>query len=552
LNTPPLTLPKIVQQGLPYVLPLVLFILLSWLSALKLDRPESFPFAMDDVYRYMVVAETWHHDSVYGLSAQEPVPMVRDVLWVKLMALMLNFMDSPPNAAVALGVFAGALSLLLLVYLSRMLCHTHAFPYVVPGMALLFPGLVSASLSGGPGTLTLTLLLLLVIVHIKGLRNEQPLLSLRAAILVGMLVLIRIEFLAVWFVLSIHAFVCVLSGKGHKFPPGTGGILMWRTINGFWMTALLMLPLVYWNLQVLRVPWPRFPGVPMAADSWMLMGVGPALARHVQLSGAAMIQSFAQLMNTTFLSNPALLIFVVIGLVMQLSCFFRPGRDVSGSALSFLVLLTPVGCGLMQPYVGWPGIQAVLETVALASVALAGLAVVRAPFEIEEWYAKNVADAVSWKHSLMIWWGVMGAVCVLIATVATGTGIRKQARQIQHSLSVRQAILHEINARFAPDAGMVHVTDRPGWMRYARHDEVVDLTGEWSTSVLRWVDAKGSVSPERFLSDLSQRKTGFFILWDHRKARMAEHASSPVYVHPFDGLDPFIPIVFRAEWRVAP
>jgi len=540
---------KVWQQALPYVVPLILFVLLAWLSALKLDRPASFPFAHDDVYRYMVLAETWHYDGVYGLSAQEPVPMVRDVLWIKCIALMLHFMETPANAAVALGVFAGALCVVLLVYLSRMICRTHVFSYIAPGMAVMFPGLVSASLSGQPTTLAFALLLALLIVHIKGAQGEAPLLSLRAAFLVAVLALIRIEFIALWIVLGLHAAVLASTGKGFKAEPGTATVLMWRWINGLWMTALFLMPLVSWNLKTIRVPWPRLPGVPLGGDSWLELGVGPALSRYMELMGQAIGYGYAELLNTTFLSNPALLIFACIGVLAQGAWLFKKNTDISTVVLSFVLVLSPVACGIVQPFTGWNGIRVVLDVVALSSVVLVALAVVRAIFEIEAWYEKRIAEEVPWSLTLKIWWGVMGGVAVLIAVVAMGADIRKQAKQVQHTEQVRELILEKIDERYADDETMVHVTDRPGWLRHALHHDVLDLSGEWSVPVLRWLDSQGRFDPDRMLSYMDEKPVGFFIIWNHRIARLAEHMPSTHFVPAFEGQDPYVPIVFRVTLR---
>ncbi len=464
-------------------------------------------FVDDSAYRSLGVARALLENQVYAFQGGERVPAVQDALWRVLLAMVGALSGGPESAAYLLGAACGIITLLICFRLARLLFPFP--PYILYSSILLVaaPPLLINVVDGTPAALATMLVTAACLLHIEGLSDHGAPLPMSAAWLCGILMWIRIEFGLLWLVFSLHAFILSFT-RSHKENPVF--LAMTRSLTGIMVLALCMFPLLAWNHQVIRVPWPQAVGAPFTLDVWLSATPGQVLGSYFGMAGSAIQPAFSRLYSTPFLSGflERLLTWFGVLFIAGLAMWRREERAYT--LLLFLVVFMPVFFALVYPYMGWQSASLVFSTLGPLCVLAACFGIFRIPFLIENLYRK-------WKQGLpapsgfRVWWIGMGSVLLLVSVVHNGSLMRQRSRALEKQAVTRRAVLDAFEAGGAE--GQLVVTDAPGWLGYASGRRVLDLSGEFMPEVLACLGRGGRLDPVALESLLKEKKPDSLVLW---------------------------------------
>ena len=436
------------------------------------------------------VARTLVTDHVYGLQASTPAPLLKDSLWRILLAVAGWFTGSVQAAAWLLGALCAAGTLLVLLALARRLFPFPPFIYFAAALAVIMPGLATQALSGTSIPLAMLLATAAALAHVDGLQGRRRILPAWAAVFVGLLLWIRVEFAVLWLIFWVHA-LCMMKPAGAK---GEGRrVAAVRGLSGLFVLALFMLPLVARNVRLLEVPWPQMPGAALSAQA--LAGLAPArmIGRSLALAWDVLPGLFASASGVPLLQNGLGRLYVWFGVILLgVLAGWRVGDRAHTLAL-FDVVLAPVFLALVIPFLGMDSATTVLGALGPMFTLAAAFGIFRAPFLAEQLYRK-------WKEGLpeaegfVIWWALAGGVLLLVAVLSMGRFTSRSVREMADRGRVRESASRLLLSGRIPVRSAV--TDLPGWMAFAHDLPILDLTGEFSPGLLTYVGEDGQWSRE--------------------------------------------------------
>ncbi len=488
---------------------LFLFLLCIVLASQKRAGP-GLAFVEDSAYAHLAVADSLLKTQTYGFNPQEPIPVIHDALWRLAIAAVASVLPDPKTAVYLLGAVFSLVVLMTAIRLARLLFPFPPFIMYSVVLLVLTPPLLADSLAGTSVSMAGALFMLAVLLHIEGLSGRRPLLSAGTAFLVGLLMWVRIEFVLVWIVFSAHAFIL-------SFFPGKKGTTplyaVTRSITGLLLQALVVFPLLAWNVQVIQVPWPQIIGAPFSMDYWVSASAGGALGHYVSLFSRGVPEAYARLYAIPFLSGvfeKALTWFGVL-FIAVLSVWREEERPYT-VALAGL-LLFPLFFALLYPYVGWDGAGILFSVMGPLCVLCASFGIFRIPFLIENLYRK-------WKEGIpaatgfSIWWIVMGSILLVVCLARSTVALKERKALLRERAAARQVVDDAI--RQGQLDGRLYVTDRPGWLAFAHKARLVDLSGEGTPGVLACLDEQGGLDPADLGVFLAERKPDSLVLWEAR------------------------------------
>ncbi len=468
-------------------------------------------FPDDAAYADLAVARVLWSDHTYGLHAREPSGAGFDAGWRILLAAAGGLTGDAVASGFLLNLIFSLITLLAVLRMTRLLFPFPPFGYFAIALLILSPGLTGDALSGTSASLATCLVTVASLLHMEGIRGMRSVLPLSAAVLIGGAVWLRVEFALVWLLFFVHALV--LSWIPYRNRPRPSAVVF-RGINGILMILLLALPLLAWNMWVIQVPWPRFPGVPMSMDAWSFERPAAAFSHMMELVGSGWPEARARLGAIPVMSVGFSRFLVMIGIVLIVGLSFveTPGRPFTLTAC--IVLLFPLLYALVYPYTGWFSADRVMRAFHPVLVVTAAYGVFRLPFAVEKL-------VLSWKphtpttYGFRIWWVVVGGVLMLMGFTQ---GVREHRAGVRELLQ-REAVRSEIS-RAVEREGLfrdVFITDEPGWPAY-RHDlSLIDLSGQFSLDVLLRVADEGRIDPERLRELFELRLPGAVLLWRSEK-----------------------------------
>ena len=483
------------------------------LSAVVVEQKASgggLDFPSDDAYRNMAVAQTLISSRAYALQADSAIPAVRDVLWRFLLAVVGVLTGSYLTAAYLLGALLGLLTVLICLRLARLLFPFPPFILYSSILLIAAPGLLAGAMDGTSRMLTTALVTAAILFHVEGLTERRSPLSIACVVIVGFLMWVRIEFAFLWFVFFLHAFIVSIAERRKD---GTPAYVFLRSITGWLILAMFMLPLIAWNLHVVRVPWPQAVGAPMTADAWAAAPVGEMLGKYWALAREGMRGAFVELHKTPFMRGILERVLAWFGALFIAGLAVGRKDERPFSIMLVLLLLLPVLYGFAYPFSGDAPAADLFAALGPLCIITAAFGIFRIPFLVEALYRK-------WKEGLPaapgfnVWWAVMGSLLILVSLVRTGRMLQGRMRQITTEQSVRMAVVSAI--RQLPDSGQPVVTDVPGWLAYAEELRVIDLSGESTPEVLACLDRDGRLAPIELGSLLVELRPGSAVVWDER------------------------------------
>lgn len=467
-------------------------------------------FVDDAAYRHIVMADSIQGAQAYQLRGREPIPMTHDVIWRGLMAIGIGRMGDGITTALGLGLLGTALSLLLLLSFSGKLCPYTICLGMTAAYAVLSPPLYRVGFSGGGGILAVVLILLAVQRHVDDLTRTGKGMPFSSALLVGLALWIRMELVLVWIALWVHTLLMASAPHEEKLSLPA---VVFRGITGLLYMALFILPMLSWNQQVVGVPWPRLPEVPLAANIWAIEGPAAAwqATTHWMQVGATRIW---EVFRTHALPAGVMgMFFALVGTGLLIWRGLQGPRDRRYQILWILPIVLWLFLIPLYPYMGsgsWPIMAAVT---APFMIVLAAYGAVYVPLQfgrqMRHWLPQWPPQRV-----FALWWGVAGALLLAEALWAQGGFIRRHSAALRAVAAAREQVADVVHEQhLARDR---FITDQPGWLVWQHRVAIIDLTGEWSPSLLAAIDLQGGFDRERlaaYFDALTVPPTAA-VLWD--------------------------------------
>ncbi|HOW98016.1 MAG TPA: hypothetical protein P5567_14895 [Kiritimatiellia bacterium] len=492
---------------LRWLLPLVM--LIGVLAALLVERRAAgnSVFVEDRAYADMAVARTLVLDGSYGLQPNAPCPAIRDTLWRLALAAAGWLVGSVRAAALLLGTVCAIGTLLLVLRLARLLFPFPPFILYSAVLIIAAPGLLTHAISGTSRALATLLATAACLLHVEGMRDRRPVLSLGCAVLVGLLAWIRLEFVLLWIVFWAQAVLRITPegpGKGRRQAALVKGA------TGLLLMAILLLPLFAWNLHWLGVAWPQAAGAPLTLNAWADRPLGETAGRSLVLSLQALPLLWGPVSGVPLLQPflGRLLVWFGAGLIAVLAV--RRGEEYPYLLVPLLLLLLPVGLAILRPYLGADSSAVVMGALGPLFLLTAAFGIFRLPFALENLYRK-------WKAGLPeatgfdIWWTAVGGLLMLWALASMGRFAARAAAERSDAVQARQYVSDALVSGRARAARIL--TDAPGWLAFTHAVPVLDLGGEFTPGLLPALRPDGRWNPDGLAEFLLEQPADLLILW---------------------------------------
>lgn len=528
------------QRFVRWLIPALVF--LVSLCALVMEQKASkagLAFAEDGAYVNLGVARTLAGQGLYALDPQQKMPATRDVLWRLLLAVAGGVTGNYVTASYLLAAAFSLVTLLICLRLLRLLFPFPPFMLFSAVLLIVTPRLLTDALDGTSAALATTLVTAAVLLHVEGLAERRAPLPGTAAFFVALLTWLRVEFALVWLVLCVHAGLLTLLSRRRD---DSFMLVVTRGLTGFLTIALMLIPLLAWNLQVVRVPWPQSVGAPLALDA--SLSPQEALRAYGGIVRGVIGASYARLHAIPFLSGRLAQVFTWFGVLFIAGLGLWRREERPYTVILFLLLLLPPAFALLYPVVGWASADVLFGALNPLCVVAASFGMFRIPFLLEQLYRK-------WKEGIPqapgfgAWWIAAGSLLLIVSLVRTGSFLKARVGDIMRAEEGRRQV-SELLQGGAPEAVLV-ATDAPGWMAWELRKGVVDLTGEATPEVLACLDPEGRLDPEELGPALADRKPGALVLWDSRN----EFVASLVPGQPLGGKSGSVegwPRVYALNW----
>ena len=486
---------------------LVFIVLLCQMVARQKGAAGGLTFLDDAAYGNMAVARTIVEHAEYGIAPGQRMPAVRDTLWNLLLAFVAMIFRDPAPAAYFLGALFALSTVLILLRLARLLFPFPPFIIYTAVLLILSPGFLATGISGTSASLTMMLATAAVLLHVEGLFEKRSPLSVGCALVVGLLLWIRIEFALLWIIFSLHALIVSFVRRSKDTGPV---FVVTRAMTGALVVLFCLFPLVAWNYQVVFVPWPQAMGAPLTMDA-MASGGGSVFALYGGMVKPAVSEAFARLHENPFMVGGLERFMAWFGFVLIAILGYLQAEERPYSIGLFAAVVLPPLYALVYPYLGWSGAHLVFLSLQPLCVLSACFAFFRVPFLIESLYRK-------WKPGLpaapgfMLWWLVMGSILALLALGRGCARDRARNDDVRSVVGIRESLARTVQGLGAKPR--LVMTDAPGWPAFALEVPVLDLTGDYTPSVLAALGADGGVDPGRLTRLLASEKPDMAVIWN--------------------------------------
>ncbi|HEY8240238.1 MAG TPA: hypothetical protein VIH35_02265, partial [Kiritimatiellia bacterium] len=300
----------------------------------------------DRAYVDLSVSRAILTERVYGVSRGDRIPMTEDVAWRYGMAGTCWLVGNPAAAPIVLAATCSVFALLSILRVARRLKASLDMILFTGLLLAVSPSFVLGTLDGTSISMVLLLATWAISLHIRALTPDRRPLPLLAAFCVGMASCIRIEFLLLWPVLVLHA---VVQSLFHDRRSGSFSYTLLKGMGGLIIVAICLAPLIGWNMQVIRVPWPRVPGAPLTLDALSQPGAG---AEAWTAISDAVGPAYAAVFNAPMVAAPWALILFVMGSIAILVATVRRREARAFAVLPLMVVAIPALLACLQPFLG--------------------------------------------------------------------------------------------------------------------------------------------------------------------------------------------------------
>ncbi len=474
---------------------MLLGVLVAWCGKLHL-RDGGWAFADDAAYLDQRIAANVASGNGYAAIAGHPAPAIRDTLWRFLLAPLAGSTNGL-FFSVLLGIVFAALSVVAASRLAKHLNPSSGAASAV--LAATFSGLAVAAWSGLSDALAALLVTSAVASHLGSFESQQEPLSFRAAVLVGLAVLLRAEFGLVWLIFWLHAMIVAALRKGDREMQ----LVVLRGLNGALVIALALAPLLSINLKATGVPWPAWPG--------------PTPERTGFAAAFALAHQATALRSVI----PLLLLWAALALLAWRG--FREKEPAAGLFPVLLYMLVPIFFAAAAFGLGWAAAPSFFRAFAPVWLAILAAGLCSAP---------GVGR-----------FGFGIAVLLLAFSIPSSLAQIESATADVQAAVDRREMLEDVLANPLNSFKTV-ATDDPGWMGTRGGFNVFDLTGETIKETLAPVqrgDFDGVVDAAR------EAKCDALILWREKDASWADRFPHKIITRPGK-----LPLVARLNWTATP
>ncbi|NCC51995.1 MAG: hypothetical protein EOM20_12375 [Spartobacteria bacterium] len=513
---------KIIRPLLPLlVLLLLLCVVIGRQKALGVSRA----FAGDDAYRHLTYARVLAQTGTYGLIANETRPATYDVVWRLILGFSNWIRLDPMASAYLFSALCGVFTVLMVLRIARLL---FPFPPFIIFAAVLFvisPGFIGALLSGTCLPLAMCLITAATLFHIEGLLGRRRVLPMSSATMIGLAMWLRTEFMLVWVVFALHAWLLsLLRNKGYSAPAPVGDddqdncatLVFLRGIAGFLMLALFLLPMVTWNSIWIKVPWPRMMGAPLAMDIWARVSIAEAFRRSTEITMQALPALYGMMLHIPALGWGIERVFFWFGILVLVALSVWRHEERPFTVVLAIPLLLPLLYALIYPYTGKASVTILFHTFAPQAVLMMAFGIFRLPILVEGVYRKY-KEGLPAAYGFRIWWCVTGSILMLICFAHFWVYTTRQNVALLAMSEKRAALKQALDAH--DPTGRSLATDAPGWLTYTYDlNTILDFSDEAAPDVLACLGPKGGLDPYKFKQLIDQVQPDYLLRWTKETA----------------------------------
>lgn len=469
------------------------YAILVLIAVLVLKGPDAARPVVDETLVDCAIAKTIRADHVHAVRAAEPLPVTRDAPW-RIVLAATGSGDVPAVPALVILFVCGSALVLLSVSVAILCGAGRSGAAIASLVAATSAGLSLHTVTALPVALGSLCAAYALLLHVRSCAGGVPL-SLAAAVWIGFAMWTRIEFLAVWPAMWLHAIVsCIAQRRSAAWAVCQG-------LSGSLLIAILMAPLLAMNAKVIGIPWPRFPDAPLSLDMWAVTSAANAsssLLQGIKISIPSAFVKFAGVL----LSGPGWVV-VVPSLLLAIGLALR--RDAGSRAVRPCLVVSVLALalyGAIVPYVGWSSMVFVFSALVPFAAGAAGVAL--------EWMSTKLPE----KRALRA--GFVGIVCLLLFCGAW----LEQTKGIATMKDMRASRTAAIGALKESGAQVV-ASDHAGWLLQAGL-ATVDMRGETTPEILASLDVYGEWKPSQLATSLHRRGVNALAIWDERHDVLAE------------------------------
>lgn len=484
------------------------FVLAGWVALLlfvgllawgQYRRDALFNYPADQAYTDIAVARQWAQVGAPAAGVDR-IPLPINSLWQALLSACSRTGVNLVAMPFILSLVIGLLSITAVLSFAGAIRPRASFLWWTVGAWPLIGPIALDGFTGQSFVLATVFSAFALCAHLNGLRPGDRALPLSAAFWLGLAVLLRVEFFALWLAFGIHALLLALA---RRVQTGFFAVLV-RWINGAILMAIALCPVIWWNMRVLGVPWP-----PSANAALTLNAVGgsTAIASSV-LSGLNLAAS--ALWHGPLLGDAVVRIFVLAAIVVLLVDVFRKQLDWSATTL-LLGLFLPFVFAPFYPFLGGDGLGYLCRAIAPLWLLLAGYAAMRAVDGVEFIFDRAKLPL---PRSL-----VMGCAVFLLGAMPILAGLRDQIHGWRAYCAAQRAAI-EMRSRLAArmESAVAATTplasDAPGWLLYRGYTSVLDLQGRLQPVLLSWINGDALRDEAGLRAYLAQRGVQNAVFWE--------------------------------------
>jgi len=430
----------------------------------------------DVAYDNLVVARNLINADTYGLMPGIASPAVHDVLWRFLLWPLLHIFPNAVAAAVVLGCLCAFGTVLLLARLCALLFDYLPFVLCAVCALVMSPPFLIGAASGTALPLTTFLVTTAVLLHVRGLQKTDGVgLSFSLAAVVGLLCLIRVEFALLWIVFGVHVFLLSFFGRTSRGRESSV-VPVLLFLQGLFVLALCIFPLLLRNVQLLGVPWPHLPGAAMGTSALTEGNLNSGIADVLH----AFPRLVAVLYRAPFLSSGiGTVLFLIGAVVLAIRAWSNENARPFTIVLFLPLLLLPL-LALLVPFMGMSAANVMFASFGPLA-ALAGVYGLFGAYPLFQKMLRKLVPRAFGKPRFNTWWITCCSVMFLVLLIFLVVGIANYSGEVRSRATTRQELVNVITERAMQND--IFVTDMPGWLI-------------WNYPTARTLDLHGEAFPE--------------------------------------------------------
>ncbi|HEY8240913.1 MAG TPA: hypothetical protein VIH35_05670, partial [Kiritimatiellia bacterium] len=299
-----------------------------------------------------------------------------------------------------------------------------------------------------------------------------------------------------------------------------------------------------WNMQVIRVPWPRVPGAPLTLDALSQPGAGSAAWSAIS---DAVGPAYAAVFNAPMVAAPWALILFVLGSIAIFAATVRRREARAFAVLPLMVVVIPALLACLQPFLGNASQSVVARALAPVEALVMAYGLSVAAGYAEKALERGGVQAALAKRAVFVAPAALILVMIGLQTIAA---VREDLAQRKTCEYARDKAKQALRADVLGYGAMV--SDEPGWLVFDRKLKVVDLNGALSPYILAGLDERGRPGFQAMAEYVREERPAGMFLWTDRFDALREHVPCEEPFPPGFLEDRPRPAICRFNWSGAP